>query len=427
MKIRFAGIVFAVGALACQQDRQNSAVVESEARDSAGIRIVENARPPEGSRLGWTIGPEPLMSIGVLEGEEPYMLHWAFNSVRLSDGRIVVVNAGTQELRMFDESGTHLLTWGGSGEGPGEFRSLTRVASWPGDSIIAWHSSGLALSVFDLRGNYGRSFTLQSGQDTIWLRPRAIAARRDGTILSILDPESADTAEVEIWNGDGVLLGSLGRHPSRPVIIEMNERGYRELKGIAYGRELVTGLWGDLILASPTTSYEIRAFRTDGTLARIVRREHVLRAPVEADLEPWIEEQVGMVASSPGLPEGLLDQMRQSLQSRTLAETFPAFSTILADAVGNLWVREYDFPPRRAACPVVDRFRSRWSRPGIRRDTRRTGSPRNRRGLHPGAGAGRTRGGVRSVVAAGAVRPMAVNADRFIQESNLCPRRPALL
>ena len=121
MKIRFAGIVFAVGALACQQDRQNPAVVESEARDSAGIRIVENARPPEGSRLGWTIGPEPLMSIGVLEGEEPYMLHWAFNSVRLSDGRIVVVNAGTQELRMFDESGTHLLTWGGSGEGPGSF------------------------------------------------------------------------------------------------------------------------------------------------------------------------------------------------------------------------------------------------------------------------------------------------------------------
>ena len=132
----------------------------------------------------------------------------------------------------------------------------------------------------------------------------------------------------------------------------MNERGYRELKGIAYGRELVTGLWGDLILASPTTSYKIRAFRTDGTLARIVRREHVLRAPVEADLEPWIEEQVGMVASSPGLPEGLLDQMRQSLQSRTLAETFPAFSTILADAVGNLWVREYDFPREERPAPL---------------------------------------------------------------------------
>lgn len=292
------------------------------------------------------------MSIGVLEGEEPYMLYGAVTSVRLSDGGIVVANIGTQEVRMFDESGTHLVTWGGSGEGPGEFRSLSRVASWPGDSIIAWYSSGLTLSVFDSHGNHGRSFALQSGQDTIWLRPRPIAARGDGTVLSIMDRENADTAEVEIWDGAGVLAGSLGWHPSRPVIVEMNERGYQELRGIAYSRRLVTGLWGDLILASPTSSYEIRAFREDGTLARIIRREHVLRAPADADLEPWIEEQVGMVASSPGLPEGFLDQMRQSLQSTTLAETFPAFSTILADAAGNLWVREYDFPREERPGPL---------------------------------------------------------------------------
>ena len=352
MKIRIAGMVFALCALACQEDRQNPAGLESEARDSAGVRIVENARPPEGSRLGWTIGPEPSLSIGVLEGEEPYMLHWAFNSVTLSDGRIVVANSGTQEVRMFDASGTHLATWGGSGEGPGEFRSLTRVAAWPGDSIIAWYSQGLGLSVFDSQGNYGRSFTLQSGQDTIWLRPRPMAARGDGTIMSIMDPEDADTAVVEIWDGDGVLVGSLGKHPSTPVIVSTNERGNRELSGIAYGRQLVTGLWGDLIFASPTSTYEVRAFRAGGTLARIVRREHVLRAPADADLEPWIEEQVGMVASSPGLPEGFVDRMRQALQSRPLAETFPAFSTILPDAAGNLWVREYDFPLEERPAPL---------------------------------------------------------------------------
>ena len=28
-------------------------------RDSAGIRIVENTRPPEDSRLGWRIGAGP--------------------------------------------------------------------------------------------------------------------------------------------------------------------------------------------------------------------------------------------------------------------------------------------------------------------------------------------------------------------------------
>ena len=352
MKTRTVGLVLALGAMACQGDRQDRAGLQSAVRDSAGVRIVENARPPEGSRLGWRIGAEPAVSIGVPEGEEPYMLHWALNPVRLSDGRIVVANYGTQEVRMFDASGTHLATWGGSGEGPGEFRSLTGVASWPGDSIIAWYSQGLGLSVFDLHGNYGRSFTLQSGQDTIWLRPRPMAARRNGTILSIMDPEGADTAEVEIWDGEGALVGSLGRHPSTPVIVTTNERGQRELSGIAYSRELVTDLWGDLIVVSPTSTYEIRAFRADGTLDRIVRREHVLRVPSEADLEPWIEGQVGMVAASPGLPEGFIDRMRQALESTPLAETFPAFSAILADAAGNLWVREYDFPREERPAPL---------------------------------------------------------------------------
>ncbi|MYG80556.1 MAG: hypothetical protein F4187_01730, partial [Gemmatimonadetes bacterium] len=37
-----------------------------QSRDSAGIRIVENVRPPDDSRLPWRIGREPSVSIGVV-------------------------------------------------------------------------------------------------------------------------------------------------------------------------------------------------------------------------------------------------------------------------------------------------------------------------------------------------------------------------
>lgn len=47
----------------------------SQVRDSAGIRIVENARPAADSRLPWRIGTEPTVSIGEVTGEEAYMLH----------------------------------------------------------------------------------------------------------------------------------------------------------------------------------------------------------------------------------------------------------------------------------------------------------------------------------------------------------------
>ena len=284
MKTARTTALIALAALACQQDdqqQQSPTGLASHSRDSAGIRITENASPPEGSRLPWLIGPEPLVSIGELDGEEPYMLHWAGSVARLSDGRIMVGNYGSSEVRMFDASGSHLVSWGGEGEGPGEFMSLTRAAPWPGDSIVAWYSPGLGLSVFDSEGNYGRSFVLRSGEAEVWRRPRPIAVRADATILAIRDPEDADTAVVEIWDADGTLSASLGTHPHREVIVTTNERGSRELMLTVYGRELATGQWGDLVVASHTSRYEIRAFRDDGTLARIVRREHVLRAPTE--------------------------------------------------------------------------------------------------------------------------------------------------
>ena len=55
------------------------------------------------------------------------MLHYARDATKLSDGRIVVANGGSDELRIFDRSGTHVGTWGGQGEGPGEFTALGPV------------------------------------------------------------------------------------------------------------------------------------------------------------------------------------------------------------------------------------------------------------------------------------------------------------
>ena len=355
MKIAKTTALVALAALACQQDdqlQQGPTGLASHSHDSAGIRITENASPPEGSRLPWLIGSEPMVSIGELDGEEPYMLHRAGSVARLSDGRIMVENSGSSEVRMFDASGSHLVSWGGEGEGPGEFMPLTRAAPWPGDSIVAWYSSGRGISVFDSDGTYGRSFVLRSDEAEVWRRPRPIAVRADATILAIRDPEDADTAVVEIWDADGALSASLGTHPHREVIVTTNEQGFRELMLTAYGRELVTGQWGDLVVASHTSRYEIRAFRDDGTLARIVRREHVLRAPTEEDRKSYIDEQLAMFAANPHLPPEMVEQARKSWESTPLAEAFPAFSRVLSDAAGNLWVREYDFPREGRPAPL---------------------------------------------------------------------------
>lgn len=233
------------------------------------------------------------MTIRAIEGEEPYLFDGAMDATGLNDGRIVVLNGGTDELRVFDPSGTHLDTWGGRGEGPGEFRGLWRVEPWTGDSIIAWYAPRLGVSVFGAQGNHGRSFTLadsEPGAPMQSFRPRY--ATPDRSILAVHLPEDADTIVVQLRGPEGELRSSLGTHPGlEPFIYGEGARSilYRKI----FGREPVWATWGDLIVVGNTASYELRAFAKDGSLARIVRREHVPRAPTDDDVEGYIERQVG--------------------------------------------------------------------------------------------------------------------------------------
>ena len=86
--------------------------------DSAGITIVENARPAPDSRLPWEFGAQPSLSIGSVESGGADELFQVSDATRLGDGRIVIANSGSAELRVFNADGSHERTWGSRGEGP---------------------------------------------------------------------------------------------------------------------------------------------------------------------------------------------------------------------------------------------------------------------------------------------------------------------
>ena len=364
MKIHIIAAIATLATAACQQDldrdepTQGADLPTSEVRDSAGILITENARPADGSRLGWRIGPEPTVTIGAVEGEDPYLFQWVRSAFRISDGRIVVANGGTEEIRVFTATGTHLLSWGGRGQGPGDFGSLSMAGPWPGDSIVAWHSGNYGVSFFDDSGRFGHSFGLRGGPNQPWRR-RPVVVRPGGTIVTVRDARDRGTRLVEILDGEGGLHGSVGRQPNIEKIIARGPGGHTESVPAAYSRELVTAAWGDLVIASPNKPYEIRAFRADGTLARIVRRKHVPVAPTEADRQVFLEQRKAQyrtgVDASTGAPtsEAFLEEtIWPFLESFTLAEHFPAFSTVMADGAGHLWVREYDLPQEENPVPL---------------------------------------------------------------------------
>lgn len=64
----------------------------------------------------------PEVSIGVLDGDERYMLGRVRGLTRDPDGQILVVDADVPGIRVFGPDGDWLATWGREGAGPGEFR-----------------------------------------------------------------------------------------------------------------------------------------------------------------------------------------------------------------------------------------------------------------------------------------------------------------
>ena len=320
-------------------------------RDSADVRIVENPRPPTGSRLDWRVGAEPEVTIGELEGGDPYMLHLARDAVILPDGRIVVANTGSNELRVFDAAGRHVATWGGSGEGPGQYTALIQVHRWRGDSLIALYSQARRLSVLDSEGNHGRAFTLQL--DDSFFLVEAVAP--DGAILtsdlvmrgSLPDGLTRLQDHYRVRTAEGEPRSSLGSFPAEEWFVRSTGPRTRSGSTIPFGHDVSAFVWGDLMVVSPNDSYEIAAFGLDGTLKRIVRRDHTLVAPTPDHTDVLIERAV----SGEERPERRR-QLREYYLAAPVPETHPAFDEAMSDEVDHLWVREYDLPGEEGPNPV---------------------------------------------------------------------------
>lgn len=132
----------------------------------------DSARPTE----VWQLSAEPLVSIGVVEGDEVYQLYNALSSVRLPDGRLAVLNGGSQEVRFFDDEGLFLSDFGHEGSGPGEFRNPTQIQRLASDTLRVWDQALDRFSFHDADGAFSRVERLERNGEPfpadVWLYGR---------------------------------------------------------------------------------------------------------------------------------------------------------------------------------------------------------------------------------------------------------------
>lgn len=85
----------------------------------------------------FALDPAPTVTIGVTEGDPTLMFHRASSGRKYPDGRIVVADGASRQLRWFAADGAPIQVGGRRGQGPGEFAGPMRIVPWAGDTVAA--------------------------------------------------------------------------------------------------------------------------------------------------------------------------------------------------------------------------------------------------------------------------------------------------
>jgi hypothetical protein len=315
-------------------------------RDSSGVQISESFRPAWGEGRGWCIGSEPLLRLGVVDGNAAYQFDGITGMARLEDGTIVVADAGSQEVRFFGPGGETKAAVGGEGEGPGEFLGLSGLGRGPSGRVWAYDFSLRRITWLDAAGEVVGMATL--APEPPILNP--VGPLSDGTFVlkqlwgavAVAQADEQgfrrDPVAFVRFDGDGVLLDTLGLFPGREVVLT-EEGGRGVMSTPPFARNAVGTVLGGEVVVGIQDTFELIRYSPDGSMVGRVRIPNRNLSITAADLDAYIAGRLSTVAEDrrPGL--------RHELESMPTPSSKPAFGGLLGDELGDLWVAEWVLYP----------------------------------------------------------------------------------
>ena len=280
------------------------------------------------------MGPDPILD---LAGSNENLAH-EFSGVRdatvLPDDRIAVVDRDTREIRLFSSSGKFVFSVGRDGEGPGEFRGPISVDLYRADSLVVYDLDLQRATVLAPNGTVARVFRLPSGEIVGALFPL-----NDGRFLAR-----------QFWEGIEGYQGNLGVfvRPPVPLLLLSRKGSVVDTVAVLPGTEVFmtaigeamrpfqkdshVGVHAGAIFTGDSRELKYQVFNPRGQLERIVRVPSYDVEITEEDLGKEVE------ASYPPNPP---PRVLRSFSQLPRPETKPAYSDLLVDTEGYVWLEEY--------------------------------------------------------------------------------------
>jgi hypothetical protein len=337
--------VLVVG-LACGGDSTaDGAVVRS---DSSGVAIVVTPQPIWSTEEFWTVRSDAELSIGLVEGEAPYLFGSVTGAARLADGTIAVADEQALAIRYFDSNGVFLRDAGRPGDGPGEFNSI--YALWQcGGQLYADDRSDRRVSVWSGEGALLREFDLQEPSVEVARGPYRWRCSSTGEIVaagwgdrSAMPPMNqsqffAQHAPIWLLDSAGAFVAELGEHViSERVFIHNPQTGGGSSGPHPFGRAASFAADAEHVFVGTAETLEVAAYDRNGTLVSRFRGP-----PEDLSVSSQLMDRY-LNADLPG-STGVLIRRIDEL-GLPLPPGIPAYSEMRLDPAGYLWVKRFQHP-----------------------------------------------------------------------------------
>ena len=320
----------AVAAAGCEADTPAT----STSRDSLGVTIVESVAPAWATDAAWRIEEEPLLDLAETGSGDMHNFFRVRDMLRAGE-QLIVADGISHEVRVFDADGRFVRVFGGSGEGPGEFRFLSTVVP-TGD--------GRLVAIDGRMGGPGAEFDIESGLVSTFRMPQRVQPLRHPLPSEVL------------WGWDGGytmedegLAGGLQRAVASVVRLSEDRMSARVVANVP-GHEHFLVPTADVIpLMSRNThvvpvgdgtvvvgTADALEYSTiDGQTGAIRRITRILGVSLAVSDEEVDRELQTRLGPNPR------PRIRDLLEGLPRPDEKPAYQSMTVDAEGNVWAGEF--------------------------------------------------------------------------------------
>jgi len=302
--------------------------------------------------------------IGGNDMRTDYLLSSVRSAAFLADGSIAIACGMDEEIKLFSEEGVLLMSLGGEGGGPGEFRQLTDVVGLPDGRILAWDIQLRRATYFLSDGEVEQTISPRfDGLDR--LLPPFIGVLSDRRLVFRDFPSTMDRrGELAGRKRDTVLFAVFSSDGSTwekitsvigPQSLFYNGGGAWGTEDLLFGRELYAAVSNDRLFLADSDSLAILSFgfdgRPGGTLSlqrppRLIEPKHEVlekdRRMREAEQLLATQNRLLRVTGN-NVPD-FLALARDRLETLEVLPSLPAFTGFIPLGEDGFWIRESEYP-----------------------------------------------------------------------------------